>query len=62
MSEGIKKYCAEFIGTFVLVLVACGVQHLAGLLGEVGDVSGIYAYALLCRLKLVKDLDSVRNA
>jgi glycerol uptake facilitator-like aquaporin len=25
MSEGIKKYLAEFIGTFVLVFVACGV-------------------------------------
>ena len=34
MSEGIKKYCAEFIGTFVLVLVACGVAAVTGCNGE----------------------------
>ena len=34
MSEGIKKYCAEFIGTFVLVLVACGAAAITGCNGE----------------------------
>ena len=28
--ESIKKYVAEFIGTFVLVLLACGVAAVTG--------------------------------
>ena len=30
MTEGVRKYLAEFIGTFVLVLVACGVAAVTG--------------------------------
>ena len=34
MTEGVRKYLAEFIGTFVLVLVACGVAAVTGCNGE----------------------------
>ncbi len=34
MSEGVKKYIAEFIGTFVLVFVACGVAAVTGCTAE----------------------------
>ena len=34
MTENIKKYVAEFIGTFVLVFVACGVAAVTGCSAE----------------------------
>ena len=34
MTEGVRKYLAEFIGTFVLVLVACGVAAVTGCSAE----------------------------
>lgn len=34
--KGLKKYCAEFIGTFVLVLIACGVAVKSGCEGPAG--------------------------
>ena len=38
----VKKFCAEFIGTFVLVLIACGVATVLGCKTDSPDV----AYAL----------------
>ena len=34
MTEGVRKYLAEFIGTFVLVFVACGVAAVTGCSAE----------------------------
>ena len=34
MAEGVRKYLAEFIGTFVLVFVACGVAAVTGCTAE----------------------------
>ena len=34
--KGLKKDCAEFIGTFVLVLIACGVAVKSGCEGPAG--------------------------
>ena len=45
MSEGIKKYAAEFIGTFVLVLVACGVAAVTGCNGA--EANGAYILTAL---------------
>ena len=45
MSEGIKKFAAEFIGTFVLVLVACGVAAVTGCNGA--QASGAYILTAL---------------
>ncbi len=41
--KSLKKYIAEFIGTFVLVLVACGV---AGLVCDTGNVASVLMTAL----------------
>lgn len=45
MSEGIKKFAAEFIGTFVLVLVACGVAAVTGCNGA--QANGAYILTAL---------------
>ena len=45
MSEGIKKFAAEFIGTFVLVLVACGVAAVTGCSGS--QANGAYILTAL---------------
>ena len=45
MSEGIKKYLAEFIGTFVLVFVACGVAAVTGCNGA--EANGAYILTAL---------------
>ena len=45
MSEGIKKFAAEFIGTFVLVLVACGVAAVTGCSGS--QANGAYTLTAL---------------
>ena len=45
MSEGIKKYIAEFIGTFVLVLVACGTAAVTGCSGS--EANGAYILTAL---------------
>lgn len=45
MSEGIKKFAAEFIGTFVLVLVACGVATVTGCSGS--QANGAYILTAL---------------
>ncbi len=45
MSESIKKYVAEFIGTFVLVLVACGVAAVTGCSGS--EANGAYILTAL---------------
>ncbi len=64
MSEGeaaeqsaVKKYVAEFIGTFILVLVGCGTAVLAGL--SVAGVVGIAFAFGLTLLALVYTIGSI---
>ncbi len=43
-SSSLKKYIAEMIGTFVLVLVGCGSAVLAG--SFIGNVGVSFAFGL----------------
>ena len=45
-----KKYCAEFIGTFVLVLFGCGTAALSG---GISGIAGVVAIALAFGLSIV---------
>ena len=45
-----KKYCAEFIGTFVLVLFGCGTAALSG---GITGIAGVVAIALAFGLSIV---------
>ena len=55
--KDLKKYLAEFIGTFVLVLVACGV---AGQICD-GSISGLIGTALAFGLVIVAMAYSIGN-
>lgn len=57
--ESIKKYIAEFIGTFVLVLFACGTAAVVGCSSEFG--SGYLLTALAFGLVIVAMAYSIGN-
>ena len=59
MTEGVRKYLAEFIGTFVLVLVACGVAVVCQC--SLGNFAGYLLTALAFGLVIVAMAYSIGN-
>ena len=59
MAEGARKYLAEFIGTFVLVFVACGVAAVTGCTAEAN--AAYILTALACGLVIVAMAYSIGN-
>ena len=59
--KDLRKYVAEFIGTFVLVLVACGTAIVTGCGTEQGGIAAYFATAAAFGLVIVAMAYSIGN-